>query len=91
MAATMTLDKTNTDKLDFFKNDLAMRGIAVLPPDINKSGVNFTVENGAVRYALSAIRNVGEAAMVAVVAERRKMAPFNQYKIFNAGGCVGFK
>lgn len=82
MAATMTLDKTNTDKLDFFKNDLAMRGIAVLPPDINKSGVNFTVENGAVRYALSAIRNVGEAAMVTVVAEREKNGPFQSIQDF---------
>ena len=82
MAATMTLDKTNTEKLDFFKNDLAQRGILLLPPDINLSGVNFTVENGAVRYALSAIRNVGEAAMQVVVEEREKNGPFKSIQDF---------
>ncbi len=82
MAATMTLDKINTEKLEFFKNDLAQHNITVLPPDINKSGVNFTVENGMVRYALSAIRNVGEAAMNAVVAEREKNGPFKSVQDF---------
>ncbi len=82
MAATMTLDKTNTEKLEFFKNDLHQMGIDVLPPDINKSGVNFTVENGAVRYALSAIKNVGEAGMAQIVAEREAHGPFKSVRDF---------
>ncbi len=82
MAATMTLDKINTDKLAFFKNDLTKMKIDVLPPDINKSEVNFTVENGAVRYALSAIKNVGEAGMKAIVAERDKNGPFKSLEDF---------
>ncbi len=82
MAATMTLDKTNTDKLAFFKNDLSQMHIEVLPPDINKSVVNFSVENGAVRYALSAVRNVGEAGMQLVVAEREKNGPFKSMQDF---------
>ena len=82
MAATMTLDKTNTDKLAFFKNDLTQMHIEVLPPDINKSVVNFSVENGAVRYALSAVRNVGEAGMQLVVAEREKNGPFKSVQDF---------
>lgn len=82
MAATMTLDKINTDKLAFFKNDLSKMKIEVLPPDINKSEVNFTVENGAVRYALSAIKNVGEAGMRAIVTEREKNGSFRSVEDF---------
>ena len=82
MAATMTLDKINTDKLAFFKNDLHKNGFKVLPPHINKSEVDFTVEDGAVRYALSAVKNVGEAGMQAVVAERDKNGPFKSVEDF---------
>ena len=82
MAATMTLDKTNTDKLAFFKNDLSKHHITVLPPDINLSEVNFSVENGQVRYALSAIKNVGEAAMKIIVDERTKNGPFKSVEDF---------
>jgi len=82
MAATMTLDKTNTDKLAFFKNDINKRGIDILPPDINHSDVNFTVENGKIRYALSAIKNVGEAGMKAIVQEREKNGPFKSLENF---------
>jgi DNA polymerase-3 subunit alpha len=89
MAASMSLDRQNTDKLDSFKKDLQHIDIHLLPPDINKSGVAFTVEEfGAppeaddpraglvVRYALSAIKNVGEKAMQSIVAERDKSGPF---------------
>jgi len=82
MAATMTLDKINTDKLAFFKNDLQQNGFKVLPPHINKSEVDFTVEDGCVRYALSAVKNVGEAGMQAVVAEREKNGPFKSIEEF---------
>ncbi len=82
MAATMTLDKINTDKLAFFKNDLQQAGLKVLPPHINKSGVDFTVEDGAVRYALSAVKNVGEAGMRLVVEERAKNGPFKSVEDF---------
>lgn len=82
MAATMTLDKTNTDKLAFFKNDLSKHNISLLPPDINKSEVNFSVEDGCVRYALSAIKNVGEAAMKVIVTEREQNGPFRSMEDF---------
>ena len=82
MAATMTLDKTNTDKLAFFKNDINRHNIEILPPDINKSDVNFTVEDGKIRYALSAIKNVGEGAMKVIVAERTKNGPFKSLEDF---------
>ena len=76
MAATMTLDMQNTDKLAAFRQELDRLGIPLLPPDVNASGPDFKVEGHAVRYALAAIRNVGHAAMEAVVAEREKNGPF---------------
>jgi DNA polymerase-3 subunit alpha len=81
MAASMTLDMGNTDKLNGFCQELNRMGIEVLPPDVNASRSVFAVERGgdgkaAVRYALAAIKNVGAAAMKMVVAERCSGGPF---------------
>jgi len=81
MAASMTLDMGNTDKLSIFHQELKQMGIPVLGPDINASSAVFSVEGagggrGSIRYALSAIKNVGEAAMEGVVKEREENGPF---------------
>ena len=84
MAASMTLDMHNTDKLANYRQELSRLGVPLLPPDINRSGVEFTVERdgenaeggGAIRYALAAIKNVGGAAMAGLVDEREKDGPF---------------
>ncbi len=76
MAASMTLDMGNTDKLAILKQDLDRMGIKLLPPDINMSGATFTVEGDAVRYALAALKGVGAQAMVHLSAERAKNGPF---------------
>jgi DNA polymerase-3 subunit alpha len=81
MAASMTLDMGNTDKLGVFRQELDRMGIRLLPPDINRSSWDFAVEQGpdgkaAIRYALAAIRNVGEKAMRELVAERAANGPF---------------
>ncbi|MEX2615987.1 MAG: DNA polymerase III subunit alpha [Alphaproteobacteria bacterium] len=81
-AASMSEDMGNTDKLSLFRIELDRLGIALLPPDVNKSGVDFTVETRedgtlAVRYALAALKNVGAAAMTAVVAEREANGPYS--------------
>lgn len=70
MAASMTLDLGNTDKLSIFKQDMDKMGIDTLIPDVNKSAPDFKVEDGAVRYALAALKGVGEDAMEHLVAER---------------------
>lgn len=72
MAASMTLDMGNTDKLAVFKQELDKMGIPLLPPDINKSEVEFAVEGDAVRYALAALKGIGVQAMHALIAERRE-------------------
>jgi DNA polymerase-3 subunit alpha len=82
MAASMTLDYGNTDKLSVFKQELDRMGIKLLPPDINKSDVMFSVEDGAVRYALAALKGVGEGAMEKIIAERNENGPFKDMEDF---------
>jgi DNA polymerase III subunit alpha len=76
MAATMTLDISNTDKLNLFRQELGRLGIEVLPPDVNASEAVFSVEAGKVRYALGALKNVGAQAMALLASERRANGPF---------------
>lgn len=76
MAALMSLDIANTDKLALYFQEARRMGVAVRPPDVNASGADFTVEEGTVRYALGAIRNVGPAAMEHVCAVRAAGGPF---------------
>ncbi len=81
MAASMTYDINNTDRLSLFRQDLIKMGIEVLPPDVNKSYADFRVEDTgegklAVRYALAGIKSVGFAAAEEVIREREKAGPF---------------
>lgn len=89
MAASMTLDLGNTDKLAVFKQDLDKMGIPLLSPDINRSDVVFKPEcsqtvpgEGAIRYALAALKGVGEGAMTVLVAERRENGEFKSLDDF---------
>jgi DNA polymerase-3 subunit alpha len=81
-AASMTLDMNNSEKLSSFRQELQRSGIELLPPDINRSETAFSVEDGAVRYALAAIRNVGSAAVQGIVDERRQNGPFKSLSDF---------
>ncbi len=81
MAASMTLDLGNTDKLNIFRQELQRLKITLLPPDINRSESRFSVEpeaegKQAIRYALGALKNVGVHAMQGLVAERGEKGPF---------------
>ena len=82
MAASMSFDLANTDKLATFRQELDRLGIPLLPPDVNRSEAAFSVEfaaddtKGAVRYALAAVKGVGQAAMEGLVAERKANGPF---------------
>ncbi len=81
MAALMTLDLGNTDKLNIFRQEVDRLGIPLLPPDVNRSEASFSVEatdDGTlgVRYALGAIKNVGHKAMEGVVTEREANGRF---------------
>jgi DNA polymerase-3 subunit alpha len=71
LACTMTHDRHNTDKLSVYVSELKRMDITLLPPDINASQDTFTVENGAVRYALSGLKGVGADSVVHIMEERK--------------------
>jgi DNA polymerase III subunit alpha len=70
LAASMTLDMANTDKLYSFTSEAKKHAIAILPPSVNKSAVEFEPEGGDIRYALAALKNMGHAAAAHIVEER---------------------
>jgi DNA polymerase-3 subunit alpha len=70
MAASMTLDMGNTDKLAEFRAEAARLGIKVEPPSVNRSGVAFEVEGNTIHYALAALKGVGAQAVESIVAAR---------------------
>jgi DNA polymerase-3 subunit alpha len=81
-AASMAYDIDNTDRLSIFVEDARRSGIGLLPPCINGSAADFTVADGAVRYALAGLKGVGLKAMEALVAERDRTGPFRDLADF---------
>jgi len=77
MAATMSSELSDTDKVRVFIEDCLANGLAILPPDINRSLHRFEpVSETEIRYGLGAIKGTGEAAIGAIVAEREANGPF---------------
>src|ERR1700745_3649656 len=76
VAASMTLDLNNTDKLSEFRSEAQRLGIKVDPPSITRSGATFEVSEGTIHYALAALKGVGPQAVEQIVEERRKNGPF---------------
>ncbi len=70
IAASMTLAMGNTDKLSEFRAEAERLGIKVEPPSVNRSGVEFDVDGGTIRYALAALKGVGHQAVETIVAAR---------------------
>ena len=81
LAATMTLDMGNTDKLAEFRAEAERLGIAVDPPSINRSAVAFEVDGNTIIYALAALRGVGRQAVEAIMAARES-GPFGDLADF---------
>src|SRR5437763_191937 len=74
IAASMTLDLNNTDKLPEFRSEAQRLGITVEPPNINRSGATFEVGDATIYYALAALKGVGPQAVELIVEERKKGA-----------------
>jgi len=70
IAASMSLELSNTDKLGEFRREAQRLDLRVLPPDINRSGITFDVQDGAILYALAAIKGVGVEAARAIITAR---------------------
>jgi DNA polymerase-3 subunit alpha len=91
LAASMTLDSGNTDKLAMFAAEARKSGIRVLPPCVNASDVEFLAEppkrseeRGAIRYALAALKNIGASAVETIVDSRRSKGPYKSLADFSA-------
>jgi DNA polymerase-3 subunit alpha len=76
MAATLTSEIADTDKIVVLIDDCRKLGIGVLPPDVNESAVTFVVKPKGIRFGLSAIKNVGVSAVEAIVRAREASGPF---------------
>ena len=81
LAASMTLDMGNTDKLSEFRAEAERLGIKVEPPSINRSGIAFEVEGNTIHYALAALKGVGGQAVESIV-EARANGPFRDLSDF---------
>jgi DNA polymerase-3 subunit alpha len=76
MAALISSVMSTKDKVPFFVSRCEEMGIEVLPPDVNESGHDFKVASGNISFGLDAVKNVGSAAVDAVIAAREEGGPF---------------
>jgi DNA polymerase-3 subunit alpha len=76
MAATLSSEMADTDKIVILIEECRKLGIDVLPPDVNESDVTFVVTPKGIRFALSAIKNVGTSAVESIVKTRREKGRF---------------
>jgi DNA polymerase III subunit alpha len=89
MTALLTVEQGNVEKVGLLIAEARRLGIEVLPPNINFSGMDFTIEDQpegvegpAIRYGLSAIKNVGEGPVAAILAARAEAGPFEDVDDF---------
>jgi len=84
MAAVLTNDMGNTDKIAKFVADVKEMGIPILPPDINESREAFTVTDDGIRFGLGGIKNVGLSAVESIIRSRDEKGPFRSLSDFCA-------
>jgi DNA polymerase-3 subunit alpha len=73
VAALLTIEAANTDKLAMYLGECRELGIPILPPDVNASELRFTVTKEGVRFGLCAVKNVGEGAILSILNVRREL------------------
>ncbi len=84
-AALLTSVKDDRDKKPYYLNAARLMGITVLPPDVNGSELDFTPvqgREGAIRYGLGAVRNVGAGAVAQIIEARGAKGPFTSFTDF---------
>lgn len=82
MAANLTNEITSTDKLPVYIEEARKMGIAVDPPDVNRSDIVFDVVDGRIVFGLKGIKGMGESAAQAIVSEREKNGKFTSFMDF---------
>lgn len=81
MAAVLTSVMGSADKVSFYIQEARNNGISILPPDVQSSGIGFTLEQQAIRFGLGAIRNIG-LNVVEKIIEARAEGPFKSFYDF---------
>ncbi len=76
IAASMSLDSGNTDKLSLLRREAMKCGVKLVPPSINESEVDFAVKDGTIIYSLAALKNVGAGAIEHLVESRTENGAF---------------
>ncbi len=76
LAAALTSEVGDTDRIVTLVEESRRSGISVLPPDVNRSAAAFTLEGDAIRFGLTAVKNVGRGSVEAIVAAREQGGPF---------------
>lgn len=82
LAASLNSFLGSSEKVSQYVNECKVLNIQVLPPDLNESSVKFTVVNKNVRFGLAAIKNVGENAILSMIAERSQNGNFSSFLDF---------
>ncbi len=82
MAALLTANSGDTDKVQKYIATCTNMGIQIDPPDINRSGVDFTPSAGKVLFGLSAVRNVGQNAIASILEARESKGEFKSLSDF---------
>ena len=82
MAALLTSEVQNADKILKYIAGCREMGIDILPPDINESDRNFTAIGSQIRFGLAAVKNVGDAAIDAIMKEREESGKFQSFHEF---------
>jgi DNA polymerase-3 subunit alpha len=82
MAAVLSSYSGKTEDIVKYVASCKRSGIAVLPPDVNSSGADFTAVPEGIRFGLAGVRNVGEGVVAAIVAERKAGGPFTSLQDF---------
>lgn len=82
LAATMTLDLGNTDKLNMFVGEARRMGVETLPPDVNASGIDFRPREKTILYSMAALKNIGTQAVASLVTERQENGQYKSLSDF---------
>ncbi|HEY9680132.1 MAG TPA: DNA polymerase III subunit alpha [Oculatellaceae cyanobacterium] len=82
MTALLSSVSGEQDKVQGYIAECQAINIDILPPDINVSGSDFTADQGSIRFGLSAVKNVGEAAVQEIVEKREKDGPYKNLQDF---------
>lgn len=82
MAANLSADMDNTDKIVHLISECRKMSINVLPPDINQSGQEFKIIDNSIRFGLAAVKGVGDAAIESILVSREKSGSFSSIEDF---------